>query len=98
MGRIIIMVFLLAFAFPGAATEAEETALEQHEAGQWVNDWWANDRKIEMNKNLTRTGKMRCRQKLTYYAYRLDKKPKSEYFTRKLEKWIDKCGQVRSDQ
>jgi len=93
MGRLIIIAVLLAFTFSVYATEDEETAQEQHEAGQWVNDWWTTVREVEINKKLSRVAKMRCRQKLTYYAFKLDNKPDSEYYKRKLEKLLDKCSQ-----
>ncbi len=80
------------FTLPALGAQIAAQVIEQQKAGQWVNEWWENGRKLEMKKDLTRTGRMRCTQRLTYYSHRLSKKPDSEYYKRKIDKWVSKCS------
>lgn len=65
-------------------------------SADWYGDWWNNvyHQRIEREQydKIRSEEEDRCAAKLRWYKERVEKKPNSEYYQYKLEKWRNKCG------
>lgn len=91
MGKIIT-IFLLMMSVPVMAGGDQGHIQQQEAAGKWVNDSWKDAVQTKMRTNLDKEQQVRCDKKLKYYTAKFNKKPNSEYYKSKLEKWTKRCG------
>ena len=92
MVKPIIISIIIAFGLTTSIAQ-EEPVLTA--GSQYTKDWWENVYEMRIKKQhyeeIKAETNSRCAKKIVWYKEKLAENPSSEYYTVKLNKWLERC-------